>query len=57
MPSKYRNVSSLCLKLNVGGHYAYLLLDCGEGTCGQIHRLFTEEEEKEFYINLDVWMD
>eukprot|EP00659_Diplonema_papillatum_P008008 gene8008-12320_t len=37
MPSKYRNVTSILLETRVA---RFLLLDCGEGTLGQIRRLF-----------------
>lgn len=41
VPSKYRNVSSTLIRVPGIGNY---LLDCGEGTLGQIVRLFGQEE-------------
>ncbi|RGP75533.1 ribonuclease z [Fusarium sporotrichioides] len=41
MPGKYRNVSSTLIRVPGIGNY---LLDVGEGTLGQIRRLFGEEE-------------
>lgn len=41
MPSKHRNVSSTLLRVPGVGNY---LLDCGEGTLGQIQRSFGAEE-------------
>jgi ribonuclease Z len=43
IPSKYRNVSSTLLHLPEGG---YVLLDCGEGTWGQLARRFGEGVEE-----------
>ncbi|KAM5351221.1 hypothetical protein ACJ41O_003944 [Fusarium nematophilum] len=40
-PGKYRNVSATLIRVPGIGNY---LLDCGEGTLGQILRLFGEEE-------------
>ena len=43
VPSKYRNVSSTLLVVpNVGN----ILLDCGEGTLGQLRRLWQESEPR-----------
>ncbi|KAF4981353.1 hypothetical protein FZEAL_2838 [Fusarium zealandicum] len=41
VPGKYRNVSATLIRVPGIGNY---LLDCGEGTLGQIRRLFGEEE-------------
>jgi ribonuclease Z len=42
MPSKYRNVSGIFINLfDRGG----LILDCGEGTLGQLFRLYGDETE------------
>ncbi|KAI5465443.1 hypothetical protein BGZ63DRAFT_373592 [Mariannaea sp. PMI_226] len=41
IPGKYRNVSATLIRVPGLGNY---LLDCGEGTLGQIRRLFGEEE-------------
>ncbi|KAF5026660.1 hypothetical protein F66182_1244 [Fusarium sp. NRRL 66182] len=41
MPGKYRNVSATLIRVPGIGNY---LLDVGEGTLGQIRRLFGEEE-------------
>ncbi|KAF4990171.1 hypothetical protein FDECE_14471 [Fusarium decemcellulare] len=41
MPGKYRNVSATLIRVPGIGNY---LLDCGEGTLGQIRRLFGYEE-------------
>ncbi|KAF8506255.1 beta-lactamase-like protein [Gautieria morchelliformis] len=40
MPSKYRNVSSILVQIPGSGS---ILLDCGEGTVGQLRRHFGEE--------------
>ncbi|KAH8738125.1 hypothetical protein BGZ61DRAFT_439634 [Ilyonectria robusta] len=40
-PGKYRNVSATLIRVPGFGNY---LLDCGEGTLGQIRRLFGDEE-------------
>ncbi|KAF7553595.1 hypothetical protein G7Z17_g3494 [Cylindrodendrum hubeiense] len=40
-PGKYRNVSATLIRVPGLGNY---LLDCGEGTLGQIRRLFGDEE-------------
>lgn len=42
-PGKYRNVSATLIRVPGIGNY---LLDCGEGTLGQIKRLFGEEETR-----------
>lgn len=41
IPGKYRNVSATLIRVPGIGNY---LMDCGEGTLGQIRRLFGEEE-------------
>ncbi|KFA69982.1 hypothetical protein S40285_02015 [Stachybotrys chlorohalonatus IBT 40285] len=42
-PSKYRNVSGTLIRVPGVGNY---LLDCGEGTLGQIRRLFGPDEAR-----------
>jgi ribonuclease Z len=49
MPGKYRNVSSTLIRVPGIGNY---LLDVGEGTLGQIRRLFGEEETGNILRNL-----
>lgn len=49
VPSKYRNVSSTLIRVPGIGNY---LFDCGEGTIGQLLRLFGEEETKDVLRNL-----
>ncbi|KAK5989882.1 Ribonuclease Z 1 [Cladobotryum mycophilum] len=49
VPSKYRNVSATLIRVPGIGNY---LLDCGEGTLGQISRLFGEEEAADVLRNL-----
>ena len=41
VPSKYRNVSGTLIRVPGIGNY---LLDCGEGTMGQIRRLYGDDE-------------
>ncbi|KAK1936944.1 Ribonuclease Z [Phytophthora citrophthora] len=38
IPSKYRNVTGMYLELPIGDDWAGLMLDCGEGSLGQLHR-------------------
>lgn len=54
-PSKYRNVSATLLRMPNGmGNY---LFDCGEGTLGQLKRLYTAEQLDEILFNLQgVWI-
>ncbi|KAL6788360.1 hypothetical protein J3E68DRAFT_416691 [Trichoderma sp. SZMC 28012] len=49
VPSKYRNVSATLIRVPGIGNY---LLDCGEGTLGQIRRLFGAEEAADVLRNL-----
>ena len=49
MPGKHRNVSGTLIRVPGIGNY---LLDCGEGTIGQIRRLFSEDEAAEVLRNL-----
>ncbi|KAK5055320.1 hypothetical protein LTR84_013070 [Exophiala bonariae] len=51
-PSKYRNVSAvlLCMPNDMGNY----LFDCGEGTLGQLKRLFDASELDEVLYNLKV---
>ncbi|KAL4880933.1 hypothetical protein BJY04DRAFT_207849 [Aspergillus karnatakaensis] len=54
VPSKYRNVSSTLLHVPGTGYY---LLDCGEGTLGQLQRIFTKEQLREVLQNLRmIWV-
>lgn len=51
-PSKYRNVSAVLLRMpDDMGNY---LFDCGEGTLGQLKRLFDAEQLDELLSNLKV---
>ncbi|KAI1620523.1 ribonuclease Z [Exophiala viscosa] len=54
-PSKYRNVSAVLLRMpNKMGTY---LFDCGEGTLGQLQRLYTPEQMDELLFNLKaIWI-
>ncbi|KAJ9638128.1 hypothetical protein H2204_004439 [Knufia peltigerae] len=54
-PSKYRNVSAVLLRMPHGmGNY---LFDCGEGTLGQLRRLYDKEQLDEILYNLKaVWI-
>lgn len=49
VPSKYRNVSGTLIRVPGIGNY---LLDCGEGTMGQILRLYGKEETANILRNL-----
>lgn len=49
IPGKYRNVSATLIRVAGIGNY---LLDCGEGTLGQIKRLFGEEETAQILRDL-----
>lgn len=54
MPSKARNVSATLLRVPGQGSY---LLDCGEGTLGQLRRLFGPEKLKEVFKDLKmIWI-
>ncbi|KAK7413816.1 hypothetical protein QQX98_007310 [Neonectria punicea] len=48
-PGKYRNVSATLIRVPGFGNY---LLDCGEGTLGQIRRLFGDEETRNILRDL-----
>ncbi|KAK5023098.1 hypothetical protein LTS07_009592 [Exophiala sideris] len=54
-PSKYRNVSAVLLRMPKDmGTY---LFDCGEGTLGQLQRLYTPDEMDELLFNLKaIWI-
>lgn len=53
-PSKYRNVSATLLH---APGYGYYLLDCGEGTLGQLKRVFGPEKLREVLQNLRmIWI-
>lgn len=53
-PSKYRNVSATLLRVPGSGSY---LFDCGEGTLGQLRRLYTASEMKELFWDLKaIWI-
>ena len=54
MPSKYRNVTSISInRVQRGG----MLLDCGEGTFGQLNRRFGLVKVKEIVCGLAcVWV-
>ncbi|KAF3481098.1 tRNA endonuclease [Arthroderma uncinatum] len=53
-PSKYRNVSGTLLRVPGHGNY---LLDAGEGTLGQLKRIFGPEELKEVFRELKaIWI-
>ena len=54
-PSKYRNVSAILLRMPKGmGNY---LFDCGEGTLGQLKRLYNSDQLDEILSNLRaVWI-
>lgn len=49
IPGKYRNVSATLIRVPGIGNY---LLDCGEGTLGQMRRLFGDEEMAEILSDL-----
>ncbi|KAL8950374.1 MAG: hypothetical protein Q9222_003591 [Ikaeria aurantiellina] len=53
-PSKYRNVSATLLRVPGHGNY---LFDCGEGTLGQLRRLFNPAELKLVLHDLkSIWI-
>ncbi|OAL20421.1 hypothetical protein AYO22_08915 [Fonsecaea multimorphosa] len=54
-PSKYRNVSAVLLRMPDGmGDY---LFDCGEGTLGQLKRLYNAEQLDDILSNLrGIWI-
>lgn len=54
-PSKYRNVSAVLLRMPSDmGTY---LFDCGEGTLGQLQRIYTSEQVDELLFNLKaIWI-
>ncbi|XP_018570801.1 ribonuclease Z, mitochondrial [Anoplophora glabripennis] len=51
IPNKTRNTSGILLKLNESQN---MLLDCGEGTCGQIIRFFGHEEADRVLANISA---
>ena len=54
MPSKYRNVSANLLRIPGKGSY---LFDCGEGTLGQLGRLYNSVQLKEVLVDLKmIWI-
>ncbi len=54
VPSQFRNVAGTLLR--VPGHGSYLL-DCGEGTLGQLKRVFTESELAVVFHDLKlIWI-
>ena len=54
LPSKYRNVSGTLLRVPGSGSY---LFDCGEGTLGQLSRIYTQDELVEVLQDLKmVWI-
>ncbi|KAI4147483.1 MAG: hypothetical protein LQ341_001786 [Variospora aurantia] len=53
-PSKYRNVSATLLRVPGCGSY---LFDCGEGTLGQLKRLYTPTQMTELFRDLKaIWV-
>ncbi|EXJ91102.1 hypothetical protein A1O1_04209 [Capronia coronata CBS 617.96] len=54
-PSKYRNVSAVLLRMPDGmGNY---LFDCGEGTLGQLRRVYTAEQLDQILYDLKgIWI-
>lgn len=57
IPSKYRNVSATMLEvpdLTADGKTGRILLDAGEGTLGQMRRLFGVEGMRKFYVELGM---
>ena len=62
-PSKYRNVTGTLLRLRekrggaVAGTWGGLLLDCGEGSLGQLTRAFGKKEALEAVSSLElIWI-
>lgn len=54
LPSKYRNVSATLVRVPGIGNY---LFDCGEGTLGQLQRVFNPEEMVDVLKNLRmIWI-
>ena len=54
LPSKYRNVSGTLLRVPESGSY---LFDCGEGTLGQLSRMYTQDELVEVLQDLKmIWI-
>ena len=51
IPSKYRNVSATLVSIPTIGH---VLLDCGEGSLGQLRRMFGKEGLKQVYSELKM---
>ena len=53
-PSKYRNVSATLVRVPGSGSY---LMDCGEGTLGQLKRLYTPQKLVEVFKDLKmIWI-
>jgi len=56
VPSKYRNVSSILLRLG-SSPSSYLMLDCGEGTYGTLFRRFGMEQRDQILSQLRaIWI-
>ncbi|KAK2762264.1 hypothetical protein FQN54_001274 [Arachnomyces sp. PD_36] len=54
LPSKYRNVSATLVRVPGYGNY---LLDCGEGTLGQLKRVFNPDELRDILRDLRmIWI-
>lgn len=55
-PSKYRNVSATLLRIPdiQGGQPGAILLDCGEGTLGQMRRFYGPDGIKSMYKELKM---
>ncbi|KAG1694250.1 hypothetical protein DVH05_021602 [Phytophthora capsici] len=46
IPSKYRNVTGMYVELPIGDDWAGLMLDCGEGSLGQLYRYANGDSKK-----------
>ena len=60
-PNKYRGSSGILVELphsvSEDVQKSWILLDCGEGTLGSMHRIFGESATKEIVKNLKmVWI-
>ncbi|KAL9616778.1 MAG: hypothetical protein Q9160_008375 [Pyrenula sp. 1 TL-2023] len=54
LPSKYRNVSATLMRVPGRGSY---LFDCGEGTLGQLKRVFSPDELRSVLLDLKmIWI-
>lgn len=54
LPSKYRNVSATLMRVPGRGSY---LFDCGEGTLGQLKRMFPPDELQSVLLDLKmIWI-